>query len=148
MRVLSVRRILAMVAIFGAVVVAAEKSQQSLPELRPRPGPPTEPSLPGVRCIQFHPSKLTLADVSKEDNRGGGNWLLKKRGQRPLFPQARDQVLDAPGILKVIKFYNMDASCWIDDPLQPFHFMLSNAKAPVGRMPGEDCIRHDHLTGC
>jgi hypothetical protein len=39
----------------------------------------------------------------------------------------------------------MDASCWIDDPLDPFHFMLSDGKAPVGNMDGEACLHHSHL---
>jgi len=39
----------------------------------------------------------------------------------------------------------MNASCWIDDPFAPFHFMLVDGKAPTGELRGEECFPH-HLS--
>jgi hypothetical protein len=48
--------------------------------------------------------------------------------------------------LKIIKYYGMNQSCFVDRPNPPFSYMSVSGSAPVGSMAGEDCVPFNPAT--
>ena len=101
------------------------------------------PEIPGVQCITFDPTKLTVEEIQNGPKLEGGlHWLF---GSSELRRSREDIRL----VLRIIQYYHMNASCWLDDALHGFHFMLADGRAPLsvragGALVGEECGIH-HL---
>jgi len=91
------------------------------------------PWIDGMQCVTFNPRTLTEEDVAHGPTiHGNLHWLY-----------GTEQSQDDREVLRIIQTYGMNASCWIDDPFAPFHFMLVDGKAPTGELRGEECFPHN-----
>ena len=123
----------------ATVAAAQQKSLKPEPQLRTRTDADVHstkiPAIDGMQCVTFDPKKLTEEDVAHGPiMQGNLHWLY---GTEPSQ--------DDREVLRIIQKYGMNASCWIDDPFAPFHFMLVDGKAPTGELRGEECFPH-HLS--
>ncbi|MCU1310494.1 MAG: hypothetical protein JWO20_1619 [Candidatus Angelobacter sp.] len=88
-----------------------------------------------MQCVTFDPKTLTEEDIAHGPTLHGNlHWLY-----------GPEQSQNDREVLRIIQEYGMNASCWIDDPYTPFHFMLVDGKAPTGEVRGEECFPH-HLS--
>jgi hypothetical protein len=91
------------------------------------------PWIDGMQCVTFDPKTLTAEEVAHGPILHGHlHWLY-----------GNEQSQDDRAVLRIIQQYGMNASCWIDDPNSPFHFMLVDGKAPTGEVRGEECFEHN-----
>jgi hypothetical protein len=83
-------------------------------------------------CISFNPAATTAENVN-------GRWKVVENGSHWMFDFDGDKA-SAVQSLNTIKHYGMTQSCFVGRPQPSFKYMLVNRTAPVGPMPGEDCI--------
>lgn len=81
-------------------------------------------------CISFNPTTVTV-------KQNGSNWTVVS-GTSSMF--AAPNKAEAEKIVKIIKHYGMNKSCFVGRPNPPFKYMLKNNAAPSGAFTGEDCI--------
>ncbi|MCU1305890.1 MAG: hypothetical protein JWN45_585, partial [Acidobacteriaceae bacterium] len=110
----------------ATVVAAQQKSFKSEPRLKTRTDSDVHstkiPAITGMQCVTFNPKTLTEADIAHGPTLHGNlHWLY-----------GPEQSQNDREVLRIIREYGMNASCWIDDPYTPFHFMLVDGKAPTG----------------
>ncbi|MCU1285986.1 MAG: hypothetical protein JWO13_2336 [Acidobacteriales bacterium] len=123
-----------------ATVAAAQQSSLTRePQLKTRTDADVHstaiPSIRGMQCVTFNPKTLTEKEIARGPTLHGYlHWLY-----------GTEQSQDDHEVLRIIQGYGMNASCWIDDPFSPFHFMLVDGKAPTGKIKGEECFAH-HLS--
>jgi len=125
-----------LVLLMATVAAAQQKSLKPEPQLRTRTDADVHstkiPAIDGMQCVTFDPKTLTEADVAHGPTLHGHlHWLY-----------GTEQSQDDSAVLRIIHYYGMNASCWIDDPNAPFHFMLVDGKAPTGELKGEECFPH------
>jgi hypothetical protein len=126
-----------LVLLMATVAAAQLKSFKREPQLKTRTDSDVNstkiPAIEGMQCVTFDPKTLTEEDVAHGPTmRGNLHWLY---GTEPSQDDRK--------VLRIIQKYGMNASCWIDDPFAPFHFMLVDGKAPTGELRGEECFPHN-----
>jgi hypothetical protein len=128
-----------LVLLVATVAAAQQRSFKGEPQLKTRTNSAVHsteiPVIRGMQCVTFNPKTLTEEEVAHGPIvHGNLHWLY-----------GTEQSQDDGEVLRIIRKYGMNASCWIDDPLAPFHFMLVDGKAPTGELRGEECFSH-HLS--
>ncbi len=85
-------------------------------------------------CISFDPDRVLVSQAQ-------GRWKIVD-GQHWMFDfgSNRDQ---ARAAFRVIRHYRLNQSCFVGRPNPSLRYLLSNGKAPVGALRGEDCIGFD-----
>ncbi len=84
-------------------------------------------------CLTFNPNNVTV-------KQSGTIWLVLD-GSHSLF--SAPNKAEADMIVKIIKFYSLNRSCFVGRPNASFQYMLKGTVAPTGAMAGEDCIAFD-----
>jgi hypothetical protein len=104
---------------------------------RPRPTPlPTE--MPTKEdCISFNPHTARVFSLVSGWHILDGNRVLFDFGQKKT---------EADQALRIIKHYGMNQSCFVGRPQPSFQYLLVSGNAPVGSMPGEDCVAFNPQT--
>jgi len=82
-------------------------------------------------CIGFNPNRVSMQQVN-------GRWKIVE-GSHWLFDFDHKRG-EAETAYRVIRAYKMNQSCFVGRPNPSFSYMLSNGRAPAGRMAREDCI--------
>jgi len=94
--------------------------------IRPMPFPRVDED-----CLAFNPASTTLKNIDGRWTIADGDHLLFNFGPN------RAEGLQA---LRIIKYYQMNRSCFVGRPDPSFHYLLVNGNAPQGSMPGEECV--------
>lgn len=100
-------------------------------EAKPKPAPAKED------CILFNHKTTTVKQTGK-------NWRIVD-GSHSMFAfgTKKDEAYKA---LSIIKYYNMNKSCFVGRPGPSFQYMLVGNSAPKGAMKGEDCVSFNPRT--
>jgi hypothetical protein len=102
------------------------------PAPAPMPAPvPAPPVSLNEDCIGFSTANARVRNVN-------GSWKIVD-GSHWMFdfgPKAQE----ARKALQVIKHYRLNQSCFVGRPGPSFTYMKRGNQAPVGPMPGEDCV--------
>ncbi len=88
-------------------------------------------------CVSFNPQTTTVQNVQ-------GRWKIVD-GSHWMFDFANNQA-EAQKSLGIIKFYNMNQSCFVGRPDPSFKYLLISSNAPQGAASGEDCIAFNPAT--
>lgn len=109
-------------------------------------------STPAVTAqIQLTPEPIASARL-KEDcidfntrnaraDRIRGSWKIVD-GSHWVFDFGNRRA-EAYAALRVIHHHKADQSCFVGRPNPSFTYLLSNGRAPAGKLDGEDCLRFD-----
>ncbi len=85
-------------------------------------------------CVSFNPRN---AEVVRRQGRwkivDGNNWLFDFANNRREAEQS----------LQVIQNYAFNRACYVGRPDPSMVYLKRGNRVPGGRMPGQDCIRHD-----
>lgn len=81
-------------------------------------------------CISFNPTNVTV-------KQSGSNWLVVD-GSHSLI--SAPNKAEADKIVKLIKHYGLNRSCYVGRPGPSFTYLLKGNAAPSGAFTGEDCI--------
>lgn len=85
--------------------------------------------------IRFNYQNVAVENVSgRWKVTDGSMWLLDFAANQDLARRA----------VEVIRHYRLNQQCFVGRPNAPMQYYLSNGRAPVGAMPGEDSIRFDN----
>lgn len=98
--------------------------------VKPVPGQPI-PQPMDEDCISFNPQNTRVT-------RAQGRWKITE-GSHWMFDFGNNKA-EADRSLRVIKHYGLNQSCFVGRPDPSFKYMLRSGHAPVGDIPGEDCI--------
>ncbi len=89
------------------------------------------------RCVSFDPTKATIQQVQSA-------WSVVD-GPNRLFSFGIDKI-EAENSLAIIKYYQLNKSCFVGGPRPSFHYMLAGNTAPSGPFKGEDCLSFNPVT--
>lgn len=89
-----------------------------------KPGPCKED------CISFNPLNVKAVQT-------GRRWTVVD-GNSYLF--AAPSEMEAAKIVRIVKYYGLNRSCYVGRPGPSFQYLLKNTAAPTGAMRGEDVI--------
>jgi hypothetical protein len=89
-----------------------------------KPGPCKED------CVPFNPDNVTVKYT-------GTLWLVMD-GSHSLF--SAPNYTEASRIVKIIKYYGLNRSCFVGRPNPSFQYMLKNSTSPIGAFYGEDVL--------
>ncbi|MEJ7766636.1 MAG: M12 family metallopeptidase [Chitinophagaceae bacterium] len=81
-------------------------------------------------CITFNPANV----IAKQS---GSIWLVVD-GSHSMFSAPNKPEADM--IVKIIKYYGVNKSCFVGRPNPSFQYLLKNNSSPFGGMVGEDAI--------
>lgn len=81
-------------------------------------------------CLSFNPSRV---GVKKK-----GNLWIVVDGNHAMF--SAPNKIEADKIVRIIKHYKLNRSCFVGRPKASFQYMLRGKNAPSGAFRGEDCI--------
>jgi hypothetical protein len=81
-------------------------------------------------CITFNPTTVTV-------KQSGTKWLVVS-GASSMF--SAPNKAEAEKIVKIIKHYGLNKSCFVGRPDPSFQYLLKNTASPSGTFTGEDCI--------
>jgi len=82
-------------------------------------------------CIQFHPKNCRVEWINPSYKVVDGTmWLLD-------FGSNKDEAYKA---LEIIQHYKLNSQCFVGRPFPSMEYWLVNGTAPLGNLPGEDCI--------
>lgn len=84
-------------------------------------------------CVGIDPNEVEVQD--DEDD-----WLLTDGNSRLLVFENQDEAVRARD---VIQHYSMTRQCFVGRPDSSMEYFLVGDRAPIGSMPGEDCISFD-----
>jgi hypothetical protein len=98
------------------------------PAPTPAPAPPTALN---EDCIGFSNANAQVQNVN-------GSWKIVD-GSHWMFDFGGNKQ-EAIKSLRIIKHYRLNNSCYVGRPGPSFTYMKRGNAAPVGAMPGEDCI--------
>ncbi len=124
----------------GNVLVAEHKtggfggSRWTRVGYHPAPAPAPSPAPPASLnedCIGFSYANAQVRNVS-------GSWKIVD-GSHWMFDFGPKEH-EARRSLRVIKHYRLNKSCFVGRPGPSFTYMKRGNQAPVGAIPGEDCI--------
>lgn len=87
-------------------------------------------------CISFNPANVTV-------KQSGSIWLVVD-GTHSMFSAPNKAEADL--IVKIIKFYGVNKSCFVGRPDPSFMYLLKGTASPVGAMAGEDGIGFNPAT--
>ena len=81
-------------------------------------------------CIPFNNATLRII-------REGTQYLITDGNSRMIMAP---NYTEAVKIYRTLKFYKLNRSCFVGRPGASFFYYTKNGLAPVGPMPGEDCV--------
>ena len=81
-------------------------------------------------CISFNPNNVAV-------KQSGTKWLVVD-GSHSMF--SAPNKAEAEKIVKTIKFYGLNKSCYVGRPDASFQYLLKGAASPAGAFTGEDCL--------
>ena len=81
-------------------------------------------------CLSINPANVSV-------RQSGANWLVVD-GSRSMF--AAPNKTEADQIVKIIKHYGLNKSCFVGRPDPSMQYLLKGTAAPTGIFTGEDCI--------
>ncbi|HZG25313.1 MAG TPA: M12 family metallopeptidase, partial [Chitinophagaceae bacterium] len=87
-------------------------------------------------CLPINPLNVTV-------KQSGNIWLVVD-GSHSAF--SAPNKAEADQIVKIIKFYGINKSCYVGRPNPSFQYLLKGTTSPVGSMPGEDVIGFNPAT--
>jgi hypothetical protein len=101
----------------------------SAPAPAPAPVPPTSLN---EDCIGFNTANTKVKHINGSWKIvDGSHWMFDFGGKKG----------EAIKSLQIIKRYHLNKSCYVGRPGPSFTYMKRGDHAPVGAMPGEDCVR-------
>lgn len=81
-------------------------------------------------CISFNPNNV-------KTKQSGSKWLVVD-GSHSMY--AAPNKAEADKIVKIIKHYGLNKSCYVGRPDASFEYLLKGSASPSGAFSGEDCL--------
>ncbi|MCK6692718.1 MAG: M12 family metallopeptidase [Thermoanaerobaculia bacterium] len=81
-------------------------------------------------CISFNPNNVTV-------KQSGAKWLVVD-GSHSMY--SAPNKAEAEKIVKIIKHYGLNKSCYVGRPDASFEYLLKGNASPSGAFSGEDCL--------